>query len=373
MTGYINDYDFEHLEVMKYWQPPATWSVERKKDETRNRIFSGEWYGARKRDGALYVLLKDEDGNITLRGRSKSVNGSYLDKWNRLPHLHEWGEKLPNGCCFLGEVYLPGKEGSKNTTTIMNCTPEKAAARQTLDENKAWYYIFDVLAFDGRSFLNTCAIDRFNFLSKIEKLDLHPWMVEFAHYYCGERLWEELQTILAEGGEGMVITHENALYELGKRPSKTTLKCKKEIQQTIDCFFTGKTIPATVEYTGKELEFWQYWQNSMTGEKIQGSHYNLYSHGMPIVPITKGHFYGWAGSLQIGVLNGDGTIYELGWLSNLAESIKANAQDYKGHPIEVTAMEIFRDNGKITLRHAKMLQFRPDLTIKDCTIDKIIE
>ena len=80
MIGYIDNYNFTELDCQKYWQPPSTWSKDKTKQETINRIFSGQWLGAQKRDGALYVFLKDEDGNITLRGRSKAVSGEYLDK-----------------------------------------------------------------------------------------------------------------------------------------------------------------------------------------------------------------------------------------------------------------------------------------------------
>ena len=141
MIGYIDNYNFTELDCQKYWQPPSTWSKDKTKQETINRIFSGQWLGAQKRDGALYVFLKDEDGNITLRGRSKAVSGEYLDKWDHLPQLHTWGASLPNGCCFLGEVYWPGKEGSKNTTSIMNCLTPKAIERQSKEENKLHYYI----------------------------------------------------------------------------------------------------------------------------------------------------------------------------------------------------------------------------------------
>ena len=88
MIGYIDNYNFAELDCQKYWQPPSTWSKDKTKQETINRIFSGQWLGAQKRDGALYVFLKDEDGNITLRGRSKAVSGEYLDKWDHLPQLH---------------------------------------------------------------------------------------------------------------------------------------------------------------------------------------------------------------------------------------------------------------------------------------------
>ena len=74
-----------------------------------------------------------------------------------------------------------------------------------------------------------------------------------------------------------------------------------------------------------------------------------------------------AGSLQIGVLK-DNKVVAIGLLSNLTEEIKSNPQEYKGRPIEVTAMQ-FTDDG--ALRHAQMLRFRDDLTIYDCTWEKI--
>ena len=53
--------------------------------------------------------------------------------------------------------------------------------------------------------------------------------VSFAQYCSGRDLWAMLQEILARGDEGIVITREDGKYEPGKRPSKTTLKIKKEL------------------------------------------------------------------------------------------------------------------------------------------------
>ena len=93
----------QSLKFKKYWAPPSTWTDEKQKQETSKRIFSGTWLGSQKRDGALYVFLKDEDGDISLRGRSKSVNGGYLDKWEWLPQLNNWANTIPNGTCLIGE------------------------------------------------------------------------------------------------------------------------------------------------------------------------------------------------------------------------------------------------------------------------------
>ena len=392
MKGYIDNYNFAELDCQKYWQPPSTWSRDKTKQETTNRIFSGQWLGARKVDGALYVFLKDEDGNITLRGRSKAVSGEYLDKWDHLPHLHTWGATLPNGCCFLGEVYWPDKEGSKNTTSIMNCLTPKAIERQSKEENKLHYYIFDVLAYNGKSWLKKTAKERFSgivdCMNSTDRTSSWWHYIEGAHYETGKELWDLLQNLLVNGYEGIVITQENALYEPGKRPSKTTMKIKKELKQTLDCFFTGKATPPSKDYQGKEIENWQYWIDQDTDERLPvGNHYyEAFMDGKRYIPVTKPYYLHYAGSLEIGLVkSADGrcritpdsewvdglNIVPIGYLSGLTDEIKMNYKDYAGRVIEVGAMEITPDTGG--LRHAKMLGWRDDKTWQECTLDQLKE
>lgn len=360
----IANIDFHNLAAQKYWAPPASWSLEKKKETTINRIFSEDWMGARKIDGAFYKFIKNNDGSTELLGRSKSVSGDYLNKIEWVPQLRPLFDALPAGTCLLGELYFPGREGSSNVTTIMGCLVDKAIARQTKGD-KLHYYIFDVLAYANSSFLRETAQFRFDVLKNISK-KFNCDCVEWAQYYDGEELWQQLQNILASGGEGMVITRKQSLYQPDKRPSKDCQKVKKELQETIDCFFTGYAMPPTREYTGKEIVTWKYWLDEVTGERKEGELYNEYFKGAPLTPITKPYFYGWAGSLEIGVIK-DNKVVPIGFLSNLTEEIKANYKEYKGRVIEVTAMEKLPTGG---LRHAKMLNFRDDLTIKDCSWEK---
>ena len=88
-----------------------------------------------------------------------------------------------------------------------------------------------------------------------------------------------------------------------------------------------------------------------------------------IIPVTKGFYNDWAGSLEIGVLTNEGKIQSIGLLSNLTEDIKADPEKVKGKVIEVTCMEI--DEETKGLRHAKLVQFRPDLGVVDCTAEKV--
>ena len=357
--------DFHNLEPQKYWTFGASAKVD-PKVEAKNMIFSGNYIGARKIDGAFYKFWKDENGNMELLGRSKGVGGDYLNKFDWVPQLHEFFNELPNGTCLIGEIYFPGNEGSNKVTSIMGCLKEKAIQRQEVGA-KLHYYIFDVLAYSGTSYLDMIVeerVDRLKRLSNVYGKEYQEW----AEYFEGKELWDELQKILASGGEGVVITKKGTCYQPGKRPARQTLKIKKELSETLDCFFTGRISAPTRLYTGTAIQSWQYWENIKTGEKLQGALYINYMDGEPIEPITKPYFLGMAGSLEIGVLR-DGKVYPLGWLSGLSDEIKSNYKDYKGKCLEVGAMQ-FTDGNK-ALRHAKFIQFRPDLNITDCTWDKL--
>jgi hypothetical protein len=382
MYGVIDGYDFGEMEPMKYFAPPSTWSDEKKRENARMKIYSGEWLGATKYDGYFAKLIKDEDGNIILYSRSRGVNGEFADKHEWVPHLQPFFEALPSGTCLLGELYLPSQPGSRNITTIMGCLKEKAIARQEKGE-KLHFYVFDCLAWDGKSLMKNKFIDRIKKVTQVWAGGFVRDYVNVATYVSGADLNILLQEILARGDEGVVITHKDGLYEPGKRPSKTTLKIKKELKQTIDCFFTGVGSAPTKEYTGKEIETWKYWQNQLTGEKVEAELYKEYRNGCPILPITKGYYNGWAGSLEIAVLRHkagskckirgieyhDTEVFPIGWLSGLPDEMKADPKKYAFIPIEVTAMEY--DTYNRSLRHGKMVGWRKDLGIGDCTLDKL--
>lgn len=373
MSMLIDGIDFQNLAPQKYWAPPASWSDEKKKETTQARIFSGDWFGAEKKDGYFSKLVKDMDGNIGLFSRSKNVNGEYPEKSEWVPHLKPFFDWLPNGTCLLGELYLPSRPGSSNITTLLGCLKEKCIARQEIGE-KLHFYVFDVLAYEGKSIYTSPFMARTAILYSMAAEYAHGPrcgdFVLFAHYKSGKELWALLQSVLADGGEGIVITRGGAPYQPDKRPSKDCQKVKKELQETIDCFFTGRGTPPTRLYTGKEIETWKYWQNIRTGAKIEGALYKDYKDGATIEPITKPFFNGWAGSLEIGVLK-DGEIYPIGLLSGLVDEIKADPGAQRMKCIEVTAMEVMADSG--ALRHGKMLRFRPDLTPTDCTYEKYMK
>ena len=376
MEKYIDGINFFELEAEKYFAPPSSWSQEKKEEWARTRIFSGEWWGAQKRDGAFFMFLKDEDGNMFLRPRARNVKKEFVNKIDWVPHLHSFFESLPNGTCFLGEIYLPSNEQAKATTSIMNCLEDKAIKRQ--EKEKLVYYIFDCLADNGESLLNFKAIDRFLATDDYSR-NFYDENVEWAYYVSGKELWNAIQEILANGYEGVVITRGDSHYLPGKRTNKDTLKIKKELQDTLDCVIIGANPPTKISGT-KEAETWEWWFDESIDKKVLASEYleknhksiyEFYTEGGTVYPVTKAWFYGWAGSLKLGLYHKDKLIH-IGDLSGINEEVRQNWKEYIGKVAEISCMEISEDkNGSKGFRHPRLISWRTDKDLKECTLEQI--
>ena len=378
MNCIIDGIDFYNLEAMKYYAPSTTWSAEKKKQNAMDKIFSGLWWGAVKKDGCFYLCGKTMEEEIFVRPRAKNTKGEFVNKVDWVPQIHDFLNKLEPGTVLIGELYLPSNEQAKSTSSIMNSLCAKGIKRQEKEENKLHLYIFDILADEGESYLNMKAIDRFLKVEDYSKKYQSPY-IEFATYYNGRELWNKLQETLANGGEGIVITYEDATYEPGKRSAKISLKVKKELQDTVDCVIIGAN-PPTKAYNGKEIETWEYWFDEINNgcilasvyfESQHESIYNKYVSGEPVYPVTKNWFYGWAGSWKLGAYK-DGKLIQIGSLSGLTDEQKENWRDYVGKVVEVSAMETSENQeGGKGLRHPKLISIREDITPEECTYERI--
>ena len=380
MNCIIDNFDFWNMESMKYYAPSTSWSAEKKKQNAMDKIFSGLWWGATKKDGCFYLCGKNLNNEIFVRPRAKNTKGEFVNKVDWVPQIHSFLNKLEPGTVLIGELYLPRDEQAKSTSSIMNSLCAKGIKRQEKEENKLHLYVFDVLADEGESYLNMKAIDRFLRVEDYGKKYQFPY-VEFATYYNGKELWNKLQEVLANGGEGIVITYEDAKYEPGKRSAKISLKVKKELQDTVDCIVIGANSPSIL-YTGKEVETWPYWFNNLTHQFITADEYlavyhtNIYvayNEGMPVEPITKNYFYGWAGSWKLGAYK-DGKLVQIGSLSGLTDEQKENWKRYVGMVVEVAAMEVSENQeGGKGLRHPKLISIREDIAPEECTYERIFK
>lgn len=369
MENYIANVDFYSLPAEKYWSFPKSYKGDARQ-ETRAMVKSGNYWAAVKQDGHYARFIKDEDGNMRLQGRSESVNGGYLNKIELVPQCQEFFDSLPNGTCFLGELYFPKQRGSRKVTTILGCLKDKALERQEKGE-KLHYYIFDVWAFGGESYLDKTIEQR---IQKLSELSTNSEFVEIAKYYRGDEAWEQLCSILANGGEGMVATQCGSKPTPGKRPARKTLKMKMEIEEVIDAFLDGTYKTPTRLYNGKSPETWSYWENSKTLEKSCENKYSEFINGEPWEPVTKAYYYGWASAVSISVMK-DGKPYHLGYISGISDQMKEEIvtknDAYTGRVFEISAMEVEHLGDSYSLRHGKILQERPDKRPEDCDFSQI--
>ena len=363
--GFIDNISFIDLPAEKYWSFPKTYKGDKHKD-TKDFILSEVYIGSIKQDGHYARFIKDDEGNMRLQGRTESVNGGYLNKIEWVPQCMEFFNSLPNGTCLLGELYFPTKRGSRNVTTILGCLREKALDRQNKGE-KLSYYVFDVWAFDGKSYLKTKIEDRIKTLNSLKEKKFDN--IEIADYLKGEELWNKYGEVLASGGEGIVITKLGTVPEPGKRTARKTLKCKMEVEETIDAFVDGNYKESTVEYNGKMIDTWTYWMNTKTGEKFNKNMYKEYVNGEPIIAITKGFYNGWASAISFSVMKGNDPVH-ICWISGIDESIKekivTNPKELIGKVAAINCMEVEHIGNEYSLRHPRIDTWRSDKVYKDC-------
>ena len=332
----------------------------------------GEWFAELKKDGALYMFVKgDEESQNYLFGRTVSKKtGLLTEKAANVPHITTTlGTLLPPQTVLLGEIYYPGGT-SKNVTSIMGCLPAKAIERQEGEYGFIHYFLYDCLVYNGTNLISYNNYDRYKVIEAIYnkhiKRMLHDY-VELANIY-EENLYEEVGKALAAGEEGMVFKKKNGLYEPGKRP-QTMLKAKQV--DYIDAVIIGFKEP-TMEYTGKEIENWQYWVDEFGNPLPVGLHY-----GNPCAEaVTKHFYYGWINAIEIGAYDENGKIHSIGTIASgltdfYREDMAANPDKYLGKVVEIQCM--MKDNKEQTLRHGFFLRIRDDKNKEECKLKEIFK
>ena len=329
----------------------------------------GTWFAQLKKDGALYMYVKGLGGENYLFGRTISkVTGLLTEKSANIPHIIAPLSQLPNGTILLGEIYYPGKT-SKDVTSIMGCLAPKAIERQNGAYGPIHYYIYDCLGFNGTSLLKYDNWTRYQVVKKIfEKYPIARKEIELATA-VEEDIYPAIGKALSEGEEGMVVKKKTAYYEPGKRP-QTMLKAKQV--DNIDAVIIGFKDPV-VEYTGKEIETWQYWVNGYDGSHLPvGFHF-----GEDIaVPVTKHHYYGWKNAIEIGAYNSNGLLKSIGTIASgltdfMREDMSLHPENYLYKVCEIQCM--MKDNKEQTLRHGFFIRMREDKNPINCEISEIFK
>lgn len=378
-------------EAMLIWKLPAG-----KENMMSEVCENGQYFAEEKLDGAWYQFTKGTGGEKYLFGRTMSkVTGLMTEKGGNVPHILSAFDCLPNGTALIGEIYFPGCT-AKDTVTIMGCLPAEAIKRQESGRGKIHYYVHDIIFYDGVNLMGTGAWDRYRILKAIwEKHSLREYDYLRLAEVVERDIEDEVSRILKSGGEGMVLKKRDAIYYPGKRPAWTAIKFKQ--MDDIDLVCT-RTIPATRNYTGKDIDTWQYWEVAYPTthgqwdgwewrEVVIGNYYEKYiKHNIDELPnnpnerryqpVTKPYALGWHTSIGIGAYDDEGNLIELGTVSSgLTDEDRAamgkNPSAFIGKVVSLHCM--LKDNKEKTLRHPVFKSWRDDKNAKDCKISEVFK
>lgn len=355
------------IDAMKVWKLPAG-----KENMLSEMCQNGEYFLQEKIDGYWYEFEKTQNYSYLFSRNESKVTGGLSEKGANVPHIMNALNCLPADTIIIGEIYYPGGT-SKTVTTVMGCLSDLAIKRQ--ENNPIHYYLHDIIMYDGVNLMGTGAERRYKILKAIwEKHNLAQYNFLRLATKVDENLEEEISRILHSGGEGAVLKKRNYPYTPGKRPAWSTIKIKQ--MDSIDLVCMG-FCPPTKEYTGKELETWEYWEER--GESLQDgtyqwykdnyNHYNDYLHNPHIYrPITKYYFYGWPSAIEIGVYNENQELIKIGTVSSgltdeLKKDMAEHSENYLHKVVELSCMQKLKD----TIRHPVFVRIREDKKAEDCT------
>lgn len=369
-----------NMEPMRYWAPTSSMSPETKRQHLEQMANSGEYIWSQKYDGNWSrAVITPNHSALQTRGISKKT-GTYGEIQNKVFFWEDIAQAFENDTVILGEVYLPGGI-DKDVGSILRCLDPKAQARQK--DKKLEWRIFDILYLDGLNLMNIPVEQRIKYIPEVVKRINNSLVSGIEYHEMNEHFFDDLNEIFSNGGEGAVCYRRSSIYVPGKRgPSAwETCKVKQEISADIDCFITGIE-PAARDYTGKDIQTWNLWEDERSGEKLNGQLYGDYRMGRTIRPISKGYYFGWPGAIYTSVYDNNGNIIPLCKVAGLTEDFKTELRDnfdeWNMCPLTIGGMMVSTaqaesDGTGISIRHPYIKSIRKnDINPKDCTLAKIL-
>ena len=265
---------FKNMKPMKYYE--NDWKLPKAQEMINNT--NNEFFAMRKHDGEWSRAIIDLDGNVLMQSRSISTKTKeYGDKTAYLPHIvDELKNFFPPGTVLLGEIAFNDWEStSRETASIMRSLPARAVRLQTEEHRKLHFFVFDVLAYDGRSLMDEPFYKRFT-PNHTERPDAKYISTPMNHSGKDAIFMDFADHVWKNGGEGIMIVRKDMKYQPGGRRAWQTLKLKKKLGElSVDVI--GALEPNRL-YEGNN-ENWDYIKDG--------------------VKVTKPYYYGWKNGVLI--------------------------------------------------------------------------
>lgn len=335
------------------------------------------------------------------------------ERTENIPHLNGLNIKGLDGTIADGEIWKDNCR-SHDITSMIGGLQETSLNNQ-IEKGFVIYKMYDILQYKGESVRDKPYTERRLLLEKLysELLDLNKdWKYE--HPITKEILCKNIKDylkiseviphenkriafdqIIKNGGEGIILKCKSSIYYEGKIdkngkgvPAKVKANKRKGIpytpwikwkkSDTIDCVIMGFS-SATVDYTGNEVDNWQYWLDNNTGSKylidfdtsVGMSIAN--DDSLDLIPITKFYFYDWPGAIIFGQYDKKGKLIEVGQTSGIVDDMRKefaeHPEKYVGRVCEVECMEQLK-SPTYALREPRFIRIREewDKPASECTL-----
>lgn len=251
-----------------------------------------QFFAMRKYDGEWCRAIIGED-EVLLQSRSISrVTGKYGDKTLNVPHIvAELKKFFPPDTVLLGELAFDDYEStSRNVGSIMRSLPARAISLQK--DKKLHFFIFDVLAYNGKDLMDLSFEERFKYLDiDLSHLDYINIVESRKNNFLdfADEIWQK-------GGEGAMIVRKDMKYSPGSRTAWKTLKVKKKLGNlelpVVDFIEPNKA------YEGDAPDNWLYWVDKNDRRLETNEIFNMRDLG-PIMPVTRPYYYRWKNGVVV--------------------------------------------------------------------------
>lgn len=289
-------------------------------DELENAWLSLNRVAEEKLDGARYVLHLLDKGNRLFSRRKSVTDGKRIEKSDNVPHLRDMKHSLV-GTVLDGEITAGFNSKSNDVTRIMGSNSLRAAEVQEA-QGVVVYKVFDILRHKGRDLRNLPYRERYKILQQVVAELGKDFIVLPRRAVLNKK--DFFESIMAEGGEGVILKDLDAPYEEGVR-SMGWAKVKREKNWNVVCMGFTK---------------------------------------------GKNAFADTFGAIKFGMYSDDGELKEVGQCSGLSlelrRMVNANREGYLGCVFEVKGQEM-TEGGRI--RHPRFKEWRLDVDPKTVTLE----
>ena len=203
-------------------------------EEHLTRLMNDDNYVAQQKlDGIRGICLLTPSG-LRIFSRSAGVDDPTrpLEKTSALPHLAALKFHGMEGTVLDCEILASGLDSAQLSGTIHK--------NEVSDDNRlVKLYVFDVLRFLNKDLTGKTLHERLGFLLTAKTRIYSKHIIYLPYAYSTEEKEALYKSVLAKGGEGIMLKRLNATYVLGGRPANNWYKAKKSM--TIDAVILGFT------------------------------------------------------------------------------------------------------------------------------------